>query len=410
MSKVYIVDALMGSGKTSAVINMMNNDSDNSYVFITPFLKEVDRIKLSCRNKRFREPINKGDGKLIDLHELFKENINIASTHALFKTYNEDTIKILSKSKYTLILDEVVDVMEHIPLHKDDINKLLSMGMCHVDDDNYVIWDDMEYNGDKFREIKLMAINKTLMLIDNKLMLWCFPIEIFRCFKTIYILTYMFDAQIQKYYYDLNNVKYTNIGVEKINNTYIFSNKNTIPNYVKKLKDKIHIVDDDELNSVGLESKSLSYGWFERHKGGKKDKLKQLKKNIENLYRHKFNSKSRENMWTVFLEFKNKLCGKGYTKGFIVMNVRATNEFRYKKYLAYCINRFLNPYLKNYFIEHNVQVYEDKYALSEMIQWIWRSAIREGKDIHLYIPSLRMRTLLKNWLDELSKLWILIGD
>jgi len=39
-----------------------------------------------------------------------------------------------------------------------------------------------------------------------------------------------------------------------------------------------------------------------------------------------------------------------------------------------------------------------------MIQWIWRSAIRDGKEIWVYIPSRRMRELLKKWLLELSSL------
>ena len=40
------------------------------------------------------------------------------------------------------------------------------------------------------------------------------------------------------------------------------------------------------------------------------------------------------------------------------------------------------------------------YALSEMVQFIWRSRIREGKEIVLYIPSKRMRELLKEWLED----------
>ena len=46
---------------------------------------------------------------------------------------------------------------------------------------------------------------------------------------------------------------------------------------------------------------------------------------------------------------------------------------------------------------------QDGYALSEMLQWIWRSAIRDGKEINLYIPSKRMRTLLTDWIDETSQ-------
>ncbi len=40
------------------------------------------------------------------------------------------------------------------------------------------------------------------------------------------------------------------------------------------------------------------------------------------------------------------------------------------------------------------------YALSELIQWIWRGQIRTGKPINLYIPSKRMRTILQVYLDS----------
>jgi hypothetical protein len=48
----------------------------------------------------------------------------------------------------------------------------------------------------------------------------------------------------------------------------------------------------------------------------------------------------------------------------------------------------------------------DMYALSSLIQWVWRSAIRDGKPIILYVPSSRMRGLLIKWLnDEVNLEW-----
>ena len=48
--KVKIVDSICGSGKTSAIINMINEDkSDMKYIYITPFLTEVKRIKDKCK-------------------------------------------------------------------------------------------------------------------------------------------------------------------------------------------------------------------------------------------------------------------------------------------------------------------------------------------------------------------------
>lgn len=43
---------------------------------------------------------------------------------------------------------------------------------------------------------------------------------------------------------------------------------------------------------------------------------------------------------------------------------------------------------------------QELYALSEMVQFIWRSRIRDSETIDLYIPSARMRNLLIRWLDD----------
>ena len=69
---------------------------------------------------------------------------------------------------------------------------------------------------------------------------------------------------------------------------------------------------------------------------------------------------------------------------------------------GFLLNRYINTGVKNFFIKHNVQTDEDGFALSEMLQFIWRSAIRDGKEIWVYIPSIRMRNLLKQWIKQNS--------
>ena len=56
--------------------------------------------------------------------------------------------------------------------------------------------------------------------------------------------------------------------------------------------------------------------------------------------------------------------------------------------------------IKQFFIDKNVTIDEDTWALSELLQWIFRSAIREHKEINIYIPSERMRNLLLEWLNS----------
>ena len=103
-------------------------------------------------------------------------------------------------------------------------------------------------------------------------------------------------------------------------------------------------------------------------------------------------------MWTTFKDYKHKLKGKGYSNQFVSCNCRSTNEYIDCYNLAYCVNIYLHPAVTQFFRQRNIQIDEDLYALSEMIQWIWRSRIRKGENINIYIPSIRMRNLLNAWL------------
>jgi hypothetical protein len=401
MSKIYIVDSIMGSGKTSSAINKMEGDTKNNYIFITPYLDEVKRIIDNCPTKHFVQPENKGKGKLDSLHYLIGNHYNIASTHALFSYYNNYTKDLLNQGEYILILDEVCQVVEIVDLSKSDLDNILQ-NHAHVED-NMLIWDDEKYVG-RFDDIKAMALNKNLIVFGEQLLMWSFPVDIFKSFKEVYILTYMFKAQQQKYYYDYYNVVYEYIGVENKDGIYLFSENPTIPNYVRTLKDKITILDDDKLNSIGEDYYALSSTWFKKEQITRnKFLVKKLKNNIANYFSHRISGSSEDNMWTCYKDSQKYLAGKGYTKKFVSVNARATNEYRNRKNLAYCVNVFFNPIIKQFFQTKNIKIYEETYALSELVQWVWRSAIRDGECINLYIPSSRMRKLLINWLDELSR-------
>ena len=82
----------------------------------------------------------------------------------------------------------------------------------------------------------------------------------------------------------------------------------------------------------------------------------------------------------------------------VPINAKAANEYIGKASLAYLANVFLFPPIKRYFAENGITADEDLFSLSELIQWVFRSRIREGKPITVYVPSERMRRLFLNWL------------
>ena len=57
----------------------------------------------------------------------------------------------------------------------------------------------------------------------------------------------------------------------------------------------------------------------------------------------------------------------------------------------------MHPIEKSFFQDHDITVSEDKLAVSDLLQWVWRSRIRNGESINLYMPARRMRELLEKW-------------
>ena len=168
-------------------------------------------------------------------------------------------------------------------------------------------------------------------------------------------------------------------------------------------KELIHICHNKKLNTIGDVKTDLSKSWYLKNSQDLANgAIKTLQNNMYNFFRNVMKSKTSNNLWTCFSDYRNLLSGKGYAKGYIPSNARATNNYRTRTVIAYPINKYMHTYVKTFFLANGVSVDEDGYALSEMLQWIWRSAIRDGKEIWIYIPSRRMITLLENWINENS--------
>lgn len=395
---VNVVDASCGIGKTTSIINMINEDkSDNKYLYITPFLTEVSRIIKECPSHKFKEPQDgNGDNKLDDIKKLLNKGENIVSTHALFKKIDEEILDIAHVNNYILIMDEVADVVDTLDISKDDLNTIINQ-YTKVNEEGIVEWIADSYEG-KFEEYKKMIqLNSVMAYSDCKnnitALIWLFPIKVFQSFKKIYILTYMFDGQIQKYYYDLYKVKYKNWYVKDF---HLTSEKQIYD--MSAIKSRIKVCEINNLNKIGEDKYALSKGWFERNSSN--IVIKKLKNNTYSFFRNNVNSKVKDNLWTTFKISKDNLKGKGYSGGFMPMNIRATNELKHKYAVAYLANRYLSPIVRNFFVSNNIKVDEDAFALSELIQFIFRTRIRDNEEIYVYIPSKRMRLLLKKWLKE----------
>ena len=406
---VKVCDALMGSGKTSSTIQYINERPDQKFIYITPYLKEAERIKNGCPAAKFVEPsdkIKKYDyKKSTHTAALIKEGRNITTTHQAFKSYTQEMLDTIREFGYTLIIDENVDILEAFDFHEDDLRLALDAGYIQESNNVYSL-SDKEYNGVAMREMfRLMKSRDLIRLTDeneNALFYWTLPPDLLTSFKDVFVLTYMFEGQSLHYFMQIYNIPYEYIGIEKTTDgQYRFGKyPGYVPEYVRNLKNTLHILEKDKLNNIGDDYHAMSMSWYKR--GG--DGVEQLKKNVSNFYNNIWRDiPSDRRLWGSYNGAYNMVRGKGYSKSFLTFNAKATNEYRDRDHLVYISNIFMNVNEKKFYQMYGLDVDEDAYALSIMVQWIWRSAIRDGSEVYLYIPSRRMRTLLTEWIEKVSK-------
>ena len=294
-----------------------------------------------------------------------------------------------------LIIDEALEVVKIFnDIRKDDITILLESGCVEIDEDGFINWKEDKAGLDtKYNTVKNLALTHSLIIIDNKVYLWQYPPEIFRSFKEVYILTYLFEASPLSAYCKLYNIPYKKYGIDKDHQICEWRPQDT-----SKYTELITIENGKQLNQVGDSPTALSVSWF--NKSYNKDKITLLKNACYNFFSNKRRAKVNTIMWTTKKEIRNKIKGKGYSREdcFVSCNCRATNKYGDRFNLAYILNIYMNPEVKKFFNTRGVEIDQDLYALSELLQWIWRSRIRNNLPVYLYLPSSRMRGILMTWL------------
>lgn len=403
---IYVIDEMMGRGKTFAAINYVNRSTGTTpFLFVVSSLDEVDRICAACAEKEFVAP-SELTKKLKNIKTMIQDGDNIATTYALFRMLGSVELEMLWDNQYTLILDGVTDIASQIDITTSDI-ELVTSEFAHIGEDKRLVWDDQEYYG-LLADYKRLINAGEVYAYSDSYWVHLLPKNTFSSFKDIFILTYMFNKQPISSYFDLYNIEYHQLFVNgRTPETYCFSESSEIIAGID-YRSKILIEQNIKLNSIGEDNYALSKQWYLKHTY--KPEMTVLRNSTLNFFRNYAKTPSSKNMWATFnkdsvykIDWFKLLSGGGYSRGAVACNMKNTNNYRNKTSLAYLTNRFPVTSVYNFLSARGIQINREDYALCEITQWVWRSAIRDGADIHLYIPSRRMRTLLEQWLDRLAE-------
>ena len=395
---IYFCDEVMGSGKTTAAIKAINTAPvEQKFMFVTPYLSEVARIKEGCAEKEFCEPVEGFDCKTADLERLIDAQANIVTTHALFTIMPLEYLEKIRETGYVLFLDEALEPMEPLtgidPLDAEYVTDKL----IRINEDSSVEWIASEKYHGQFTFLRNMCDKGYLRGAVSDEGAACFvhilPTAYFTSFKDVVIMTYLFSGQILKNYLNIEKLPYKRLFLNYKEQMFASKREGTFRRDYRPL---ITILDNPRMNAIGDKKTALSHSWYARND------LKQVSNNLNNFFKNMMKSPANSRLWTVFADCKEEVGGSRYSKSFLACNTRATNEYKDRTVLAYLVNRYRNPFFVRYFRYYGVETNNDIFALSEMLQWLWRSALRDGKHIILYIPSKRMRDLLKAWLDFMA--------
>jgi len=383
---VTVFDRIMSQGKSSNMLETVKNNPHRKYLYVVPLLSEIERVQSAL--PYFVTPTNRNrDGrKHSHLLEILSRGENVVTTHSLFRMLHIEDLSILKD--YVLILDEVVNVIEPLQVSEDDSKLLFNTDypILSRNDDNTlnVIKDD--YRGKHIAEIEVIKAGRITYQSDTSF-IWMYDPDIFRAFDKIIVLTFRFQNSILDYYFRINNFNDVEITYSDREDFLVRKTGNLINLFEPKNKDS----NKGNYNWIGS---GLSFNWY---KNADKKDIAKISNKVRSYFR-RCKAPSNKTLYTTFSDYENDVKPKGFSE-FLSHNAKAMNQHGDKTTLAYTVNRFLNPYLVRFIQNKGIEVNQDDWALSELIQWIYRGSIRRGKPMNLLIMSERMRNLYKAWID-----------
>jgi len=401
-----VIDSIPGSGKTTYAFELMKSDSNSKYIYCSPYLAEVGdgknkgRVQRALPSLQFKTP-KPLPNKSESLKRLIAKGENVAVSHSLLSLAGNDLVEDIKKHGYCLILDETIQPIEpYQDLSSNDVSILLDSGRVALD--GYKVrWnpDYSDYRG-RDQEVFDLCSDESIYYHSNCL-LRIMNSRVWKAFSKCTILTYMFNGSIMARWLELKDIQYEvltdaieppEVGIKTLKNSIEFLEPSkTIQN--------LHTV------SGRYYPATFSVSWYERNE----NKLSTIRRSLTATAKKL--PKSDKIFWTTFKQYEEALRGPRYSKPekndkeilispFVPKNMRASNDYKNYNTCFYCCNIYPHLMVSSFLSKNGVHVDPDQFALSELIQFIFRGSVREGKKMKLLILSDRMRQLLDEFLKE----------
>lgn len=459
---VSIISAIMGTGKTEATINYVEGLPPDKKIIVAALYKdEINRYE-DCTNFKLKQPVNpKSDegGKLEFFKKLLEKGSNIVTSHELLKRCGDEEIELIESQGYELILDESptcyakykpedIDEPYYKGLPSSTVKMLRAqrkmtakqiedfVSECTTEDPetHLLYWRKDESGRDvpPGRYVQEQKLVKQHRLVHNAYgrLLIIFPVDVLKAFSHIKVMTYMFNnSELRCYLNQFGFKTYSNFITDDMTITVDYRERARPNKYddedeevFNPYKDLIQIWTPatnkkKEKHFVGEGKCDLSSRYYKQR--ATPDDLASIGSDLSNWLNNAFDKPVKKNDFfystfkvgydskdrNIWRDVKSRNANK-YKKSHVAINERATNEYRECTKVAFLGNIYMDVEVKEYLVsmglikddKKEIEKFDNAFAVSTLLQVVFRSAIREKKPIDLYLPSSRMRDLLTSWL------------
>lgn len=390
--KVRILDRGCGTGKSTRMIEALKRKPQGEKtLLILPLLSEVSRYQDALPGYKSPESSGKG-GKHKDLIDLIAAGENIVSTHALFPTLSRCASEGLL-SDYDIVIDEVPEVVRQDELvSRESFQEFyLKTGWATLEEGTgrirpTALWDCGYHSvSDTLRkEWYHQARAGCLYLVDDSFFLWALPSPLLTECKTLTVMTFLAKGGVLTSYLRKMGIAYC-----------LDEDHSGLEEFRIKMKSLLTVK-----GIPALDRMNWSYTAQAKARGTKVSRALALlrTKGLKGVpHRDLLVTSSKKNWFKP--DGKPGIYSSGsrlFESNWIPNTTRGTNDHRGCTHLIYLYDQHLNPYIRRW-----LNISEDEargYALSELIQWVYRSQIRDGRPVTLYLPSGRMRSILEEFL------------
>lgn len=385
-------DKPCGLGKTTEAINSLSHRE--RYLIVAPFLSEVERWKAEASVPLAVAPenVNKSDW----LRDNILEGNSCVVTHTLFDLVDLSRTDL---SEYHVIIDEVFDTVQAIAGVKEEVWEAVYLGEAYATVDPATgrvdptdKWDRLSEEVEKLASVRTDLYAKakagTLYKANKGFFVSLVPSELFCSPRSCTVLTYLAESSEMVGYLRRLGIPFR---IDRTDDTAFRAG----------FKQRLSIKDIPALRDV-----SMTHTQQDQMKatGAKKvaNALMNLRgRELVGVPQEKIMLSCNKGKWHDKFDKPQGPFAKGSKlslANFLPKTTRGTNKYRHCSHAVYMNDLRLNPAEKEWLCWSKED--EEAWAISELIQWVMRSRLRDGEDVSLYLASGRMKALLEDYLNN----------